>query len=218
MNPAKRTLRVVPEPDAPGPDSPSVWSTESFPLTIGTRPGELAYGLPLQLSEARVADLRRRARERGIPGRVLLRLDVESARQLLRAERLSGIDRRAIAKRLDALSVERPAITTIAQGPLWGYASALRRGGGQTMGLPAALELPVSAEQAAGWSAECNQAGLSLDDWVDVMLDAAPANAERWEAAAAETGRYLADWVLGSVMPMTCAAAAAHVRAGREST
>lgn len=217
MNKAHRILHIVSDNEPRNDDDLTVWAPEAFPLSLGTRPGELAHYLPIQLAEDQVGELRERARNRGIPGKVLVRIEVEAARQLMRAERLSGVERRAIVDRLDSVSLERSALTTAAHGPLWGYAGALRRGADHVgAGLPAGFELPLSVEQAAGWSADALRARLSPSEWVREMLLAAPANATRWEAAAAEGGCYLADWVLGNVMPMTSAAADAHVRAGRD--
>lgn len=217
MSPAKRILQLV---DQQTPDDASLHSLatiETFPLSLCTRPGELAHRVPVSLDEHQATVLRQQARAARVPGRVLLRVAVEAGRQLLHAEKLSGVDRRMIIEHLDMLSLDRPALATTAHSLLWSYATALRFGQSGPVALPTSLELPVSLELAAGWHAEAAMRNVSLDLWIAEMLDAAPGNALRWEAAAAESSCYLAEWVLGRVMPMTSAAAAAHVRAGRDS-
>ena len=53
---------------------------------------------------------------------------------------------------------------------------------------------------AAGWSTAANAFGQTLAVWADRMIFAAPAGVVHWEAAAANAGDSLGEWILTAAL------------------
>jgi hypothetical protein len=143
---------------------------------------------------------RSEARVRGVPGRIWIRLATEASRQLTFLATWLGEPRQNIEERLCEAAAEPTGVVDLDQADLLAYARALRRGDRSVpVGLPEGrFELPVPMEWAAAWATLARDSRLSMDAWITNQLASAPGQALAWEAAAAESGRYLADWALVS--------------------
>jgi hypothetical protein len=54
----------------------------------------------------------------------------------------------------------------------------------------------------AGWTRAAGATNCSLDDWAEQQLRLAPQDPHLWEAAAAEAGRALGEWVYASTLAL----------------
>jgi hypothetical protein len=88
-------------------------------------------------------------------------------------------------------------VTAAAASKQIAYAQALRRGEAQISAAPPfgsmTVLLPDTIRTAWAGAASCK--GMSMDDWIEAQLASAPRQAHLWEAASAEVGRTLAEWV-----------------------
>jgi hypothetical protein len=172
------------------------------------RPGELPGALAIELSVEAAAAANAHAREGRVPVELWLRATIDGARVL--EELAAPGEDAAFARRLDC-SADRELARLGPGGALAEYAlalvrgepgsfSAVRRGGGVELCLPADLEL--------AWRLAASARGQDLASWA-ASLARAPLGAPlRWEAAAAARGQRLAEWCYAVRLRASCVASA----------
>jgi hypothetical protein len=160
------------------------------------RPGELADLLVVALDDHARGKAEKLARAAALPLPLMVVIAVESERALREAAEAGGFDVAELAAALDAVAAEAVILgfDPPAARRLRAYAAAVRSGGYD--GSPSARsELVIAHHVLARWSLVAQATGLTLDAWLSELLGAAETGRERWEAAAADEGQMLAEWI-----------------------
>jgi hypothetical protein len=104
-----------------------------------------------------------------------------------------------LTERLD-LAAEEPIGAVVARAPareLRAYSEALRAGeSGTEEVLDGRVILTPSKTISTAWEHHARDHGLTLGSWVRSQAESRPSGAIPWEAAAAERGQSLAEWML----------------------
>lgn len=181
------------------PSAPRPFEAPSFSLLAQPqRPGDLCESLCVEFPTDALNSARAYATEAGIPLALWLTIAVEAERALQTAAAATGVDADIVAGAADRVAKHphRYDIPPPHARRLASYAEALRTGvpGGAaaTSGSPVALR--VSHLAAAAWSLDAARMGTPLDSWIAAM-PLAPGR-EFWEAAAADGGIQLSEWLL----------------------
>lgn len=157
----------------------------------------------IALSEPSSVQVHERASDSGLPLDLWARLAIEGSRQVERTVDLAEIERCAFAAELDerAAAARHGAISTLACG-LRGYARLLRAAAPVHFDCQPQrkLTLLIPDQLAVGWASAANAAGMAFDVWSSEMILVAPAGIVTWEAAAAEAGDSLGEWILAAAL------------------
>jgi hypothetical protein len=180
-------------------DEPCSFDPPPFSLrTHPQRPGELAELIEVSVDAAEASRVRMAAAAVGVPVELAVYISVEAGRALEEAIEIFGLGEADAVAFLDAAAAE-----THQRGPrhllvrrLEEYASALVRGL-PTIHIDAGrLRAHVPHRVAAAWGHAAAAAGVPFDCWLADAVRRANLDRAPWEAAAARTGRSLAEWVL----------------------
>jgi hypothetical protein len=164
----------------------------------------------LDLPEQVAQDAARRASNTRVPLVLWVRLATEAARHLEDVALALSLGRDEISHWLDqAAQPRRRHATTLTARHLAAYARYLRDG---DPSLPppsaeTALHLLVPDVVVAAWSLGAARSGSDLTAWVADRITNAPAGAVEWEAAAADTGATLGEWIWREAVSLKAPAA-----------
>jgi hypothetical protein len=181
-------------PSASRPFEPPPFSLLAQPQ----RPGDLCESLSVEFPTDALSAARAHAAEAGIPLPLWLAIAVEAERALQAAAAATGIDADIVADAADRVARQgsRYDIPPPHARRLASYAEALRIGvplcAAPTTESPVALR--ISHLTAAAWSLTAARVGSSLNSWI-ARMPLAPGR-ELWEAAAADSGIQLSEWLL----------------------
>jgi hypothetical protein len=164
------------------------------------RPGELPESVVVELS-AEAAQRAEAEAAAGVPAELWLRIATETARH---------VDAVAVTVRLDPTEVfvllADAAATSDSPVPIEArrhraYAAYLRKPRARRR-RPARLrfELALPDQMLAGWSIDAARLGETLAEYVSVRAVRAPDDAVALEAAAAERGYSLGEWIYAAVV------------------
>lgn len=159
------------------------------------RPGDLCDWLEFELeprTSVRLADVAQ------IPLGLWLTIAIEAKRILRSLEMTGSTELEARLDRAARLRVDTAVCRAPARG-LRAYADALRAGaisnGEQATGL---IVLTPPQAMSTAWEQDARRAGLPLGPWLACEAESELADRVAWEAAAAERGQSLAEWILRS--------------------
>jgi hypothetical protein len=156
------------------------------------RPGMAHERIELPLDAPASATISRLMAAERLPTGLLAVIAIESERSLRRAA--GNHDAAALARRLDWAA--RRAVRPVRGSQLGAYAAALRRAEATpTAPRGRRLELLVPYHTLLAWEMAADVIGMGLETWACAHLATARAGRKLWEAAAAERGQMLAEWV-----------------------
>jgi hypothetical protein len=116
---------------------------------------------------------------------------------------IATIDRDSLVDRLDAVSAGADVALVVASaGGHRAYAGLLRRGGdGHSVTSPRSrFSLLLPDQIASGWAITAANLGLPLPVWIGQRIRSAPSGVVAWEAAAAERGNGLGEWIYANAL------------------
>lgn len=159
------------------------------------RPGLAHEELDLVLDSSAAGRLAGEATSDGLPSPLWAVIAIESERALCAAAPTDWA-RRELCRRLDSaarLSVLEPRRDT----RLDAYAAALRHSPAPAhyAGVTTRLTLLVPYHTLLAWEVAADHDGIPLLDWAHSQLVAVGPGRPLWEAAAAESGQTLGEWV-----------------------
>lgn len=192
-----------------------VFAPARFDLRVQpTRPGVAYESVRLTLARDTSSSLSRACAIEGLPAGPWATLVIESARSLRSASALTGIDAAQLAVELDAVA-EAPQCDRAPTGPgrrLIAYARALRAASSrQEKPVASPMVLPVSYVTIVAWQRAAAASQCSVSDWAARLLANLPAGRMAWEAAAAEMGQTMCEWVLAQAASrLSSSSAPAH--------
>jgi hypothetical protein len=190
----QRDLRLVEGEALTRPASSSLPTLASQPF----RPGEMPIVWRLDLPDPVARDVARSASKLRIPVVLWVRLATEAARHVEDVAQALGLGPDEISHWLDqAAQSRRRHPTTLAARHLAAYAGYLRDGD-PSLPPPSAetgLHLLVPDALVAAWSLDASRSGADLTSWVVERITNAPDSAVAWEAAAADAGATLGEWI-----------------------
>jgi hypothetical protein len=182
-------------PPAPPPSaalSPAPFDLSHRPARPGLAHCELVLALEPSLCEAAIAAAAADAQ-----------LVEIWAAWVIESERLLAVlaDRGELAEELDRLAARAPASTPGGAVRLREYAAQLRIRSAAPRSAAASgegegLVVLVPDASRTAWRRAAIEADLTLDAWVTERLRELPRGRALWEAAAAERGESLAEWIL----------------------
>lgn len=144
------------------------------------------------------ARLRQEAAAVGLPVELALYIAIEADRAVDETAAVTGVDRVELIAALDATASEPFArgLRHLHARPLEAYAAALDAGvtAGTDLGGP--LRVRVPHRVAAAWAHQAAGSGVPFERWLADAARRGDTGHPRWEAAAARSGRTLAEWVL----------------------
>jgi hypothetical protein len=162
------------------------------------RPGELPTPVVIRLAPGALRALQAGARAARVPAPLWSRCAVDAARLLEETAKLLALTRLELIAELDRRA-ERIAspVTPAAASKQIAYARALRRGEAPVSATPLFGSLTVLLPDTirTAWACAASRTGMSMDHWIETELASAPRQAHLWEAASAEAGQTLAEWV-----------------------
>jgi len=157
------------------------------------RPGVAHEEIQLVLDLPATRAIHRVATIEPLPIGLLAVIGIESERALQVAAR--DADAAALSRRLD-WTARRGLPLCRRSTRLAAYAAALRAPQSiEAEVLGPTLDLLVPFHTLLAWEIAATAAGLPLNDWACARLEVAGAGRRLWEAAAAERGQMLAEWV-----------------------
>jgi hypothetical protein len=181
-------LRLIAGGRAPG-------SSPAPPLRLDAsarRPGVAHERLELHLDAPASTTISRLLVADRLPIALLAVIAIESERALHAAAR--GRDAGALARGLDWAARRAPPPRRCTQ--LDAYAAALRRAELPTREpSPGRVELLVPYHTLVAWEIAAEAASMRLTEWACARLAETGAGRRLWEAAAAERGEMLAEWI-----------------------
>jgi hypothetical protein len=189
-------LRLVSAaPDPP----PAAYGPAPFDLALQpTRPGTAYEPLVLEPSPDRLEAVQRLAAAEGLPSGAWATLVIESERAISLAAKLLGLSAPDLATAVDGAATAS-CCAQIPRGPggrLAAYARALRRAQARHAAERTTnLLVPVPYNLLVAWSRAATGTGQQPHDWAVAALSTLPRGRVSWEAAAAETGSTLCEWV-----------------------
>jgi hypothetical protein len=192
-----------------------VFAPARFDLRVQpTRPGVAYEPVRLTLAQDTLNSLPRICASEGLPAEPWAALVIESARSLQFASALTDIDLGELAVELDA-AAEAPQCDrapTGTGGRLIAYARALRAAPSRrSEPVSSPMVLPVPYVTIVAWQRAASASEHSVSEWGCALLDGLPTGRVVWEAAAAETGQTMCEWVLAQAASRSsCSSAVAH--------
>lgn len=176
----------------------SAYVAESFDLGVQPlRPGIAHEVVALRLSADQAHAVETAAAAEGLPAGLWAAIVVESERALRAAAEALDSTHRAVEAALDATAAQ---CVTAMPGQrarrLAAYARALRRAAPRTpRSVRGRLDVTVTYHTLVAWERDAASAGVALPAWVMGLLIVMPPGRPRWEAAAADAGQTLGEWV-----------------------
>jgi hypothetical protein len=133
----------------------------------------------------------------GLPLELALYIAVEAEHALDNAAEVVGLARAVLIEFLDVAAADRPERGPRHQfvRPLEDYATAIERGLPH-VDVAGAVCARVPHRVASAWAHAAAAAAMPFDLWLAETVKRADPQRAPWEAAAARTGRTLAEWVL----------------------
>lgn len=162
------------------------------------RPGLAHEEIALWLGHASAERVGSAAAVESIPAALWATITIEAERALRNAAR-EAQSRATLAGRLNA-AARQPFLLPTRRTRLAAYAAALRarHRPPPAAAAPVPLTLLVPYHTWLAWELAACEDGLVVRDWVQAMLEEAPAGRRLWEAAAAERAQTLAEWIAAS--------------------
>lgn len=176
---------------------PSGFDLPPYELSrLPTRPGVSHTEIPLKLPDAVAEAAVSLAASAGLPTVVWLGLAVESERAIAGLG-LSHPASAALRSQLDTLAAGPIDPVMGGAQQLASFARSLRTAprSGKPAGEPTSAKIPYSSRSA--WRLAAIEAEETLDSWAARLLGHATPRRALWEAAAAERGVALPEWILG---------------------
>jgi hypothetical protein len=166
---------------------------DAQPLRPGVAHDELVIVLDERLAEA----VERAAAADGLPTSFWASIVIESERALTTVSDDLGFDNDTLAKGLDAAACRPRFASPAYRGRrLVRYALALRHRAPRRATLPKLrLSLAVAQHTLIAWELTAQTESRLVADWARDRVAATPGRRALWEAAAAESGQTLAEWV-----------------------
>ncbi len=156
----------------------------SVPLGANpVRPGEMPARLVMAVALEHVWP--------GVPVALQAVIAIEAAHAFERVS-ATGLTCAALDR---AAEPTEPVRALIPRPALLGYSEQLLDAGEQPGRFVGELEMLPPSRLLGAWRLAAFDAELELEQWMTVMLDCAPADSLRWEAAAAAQGLTLTEWV-----------------------
>ena len=173
--------------------APATFDLQTQPVRPGLAHEQLELALPresaIAISAAAVAE--------GVPRSLWAGIAIESERAFRAVVAITESRPHDLEAALDEASAEQHPITfALKRKRLIAYACQLReRGAGRSDGALSCLSVPVGYHTFAAWEIEASQAGKVVEAWALELLLVLPTGRTQWEAAAAESGQTLAEWI-----------------------
>ena len=149
------------------------------------------------LSAVAAQSARGEAQRHGIPTELWVRLAVDAARHVSYLADEAGLGIDELHAEMDQAACRRWVTQTLHAAATHAYARRLRAGVDRPYG-PAAcsLTLMLPDQLMTAWTSEAARCALSLSRWIEEMIPCSPRGAPLWDAAAAERGLSLGEWIL----------------------
>jgi hypothetical protein len=209
------SLKLISTP----PDSAApVFAPARFDLRVQpTRPGVAYEPVRVSLEADTLGSLSCVCATEGLGPEPWAALVIESARSLLFACASMDVDADQLVVKLD-VAAEAPRCDRVPAGPgsrLIAYSRALRAAPARAAE-PARspIVLPVPYMAIVAWQRAAAAFGCGVDEWGAGMLAGLPAGRAAWEAAAAEEGQTMCEWVLAQAASCCSRSSAAAHSAG----
>jgi hypothetical protein len=189
------TLRVL---EGGGDQTVEPYAPAQFDLQVHSlRPGMAHERLELALDADHAGAVEAAASAEGIPSELWAAIAIESERALRSAAAATGTTSHHLQGALNDAAVHPPTVTTAQRGRrLAGYARALRTGARATpSGAAPGLVVVVPYHTLLAWELGAAHAGAAVEWWACALLGVMPQGRTQWEAAAAEAGQTLSEWV-----------------------
>jgi hypothetical protein len=194
--PRSGALRLLQGGDEPGVEAyaPVAFDLRMHPMRPGLAHEHLALTLKAPIAEA-VAEA---AHAEALPRGLWAGIAIESERALRVSAANHGVRVAHLQRCLDALSVQAGCPLPGGHGRrLLAYARAIRCG---VTGLPdrlaeESLAVTVAYHTLLAWDREATSEHMDTRSWAQAVLAAVPVGRASWEAAAAQSGQTLAEWV-----------------------
>jgi hypothetical protein len=174
------------------------YTSVQFDLRVhALRPGVAHERLEVALDRDTVSAVEAAASADGVPSELWAVIAVESERALRTAAAATGVARNRLEAALNDAAAHPLTVTAAGHGRrLAGYARALRRGDANTpTGAARGLTIIVAYHTLFAWELEAAHTGASVESWAAALLAVMPQGRLQWEAAAAEAGQTLGEWV-----------------------
>jgi hypothetical protein len=201
QNSMKPNLRALPG-DQLGREAvlASLPTLESQPF----RPGEVPRLLVVDLDRVVSERLDAEAADLGLPRELWLRIAVEASRLLRRAAHLLGVARNEVIRYVEERS-RALNLTTMEAARYDAYAKQIRqgRGSGRRRAPVSRLSIPIPESMVTAWSIDAAADSQTLEEFVNARALDAPAGAASWEAASAERGQSLGEWMFELLVGLT---------------
>lgn len=161
------------------------------------RPGELPDVVQVDFPPNLAQLAQQKAAAAGIPTELWIRIAAEAERHLRTAADLLDLSGSQVADHLDAVASEPlGALAPVSAHRQRAYAKLLRSGqAGPTPPPRNRFTLRLPDQMLAAWTLLASRNSKSTSDFVADLLPTAPRHAVRWEAASAEGGQQLGEWI-----------------------
>ena len=177
----------------------AAFEPDAFDLSVQpTRPGTSHCELVLEVPPGLAEEVRQSAAREGLPPEAWAGFVIESERVL----HFLGGPREQFLERLDTCAHRQGMAIPGGAQRLAEFAKALRATPARDPGRVRRLQttvgrLPVLApyRSISAWRGAAIEARQSMDEWAAAMLAVVPTGRPLWEAAAAERGETLAEWI-----------------------
>lgn len=160
------------------------------------RPGELPESVLVELGAAArlVED---RAAHAGIPAGLWLRLGVEAVRHVEELAEALDLPPTGVLEALDSALEDVPSLAPLEARRQRAYAQQLRAANSSGSRRPhmSRYSLAIPDYMVAAWSIAAAEAAMAISTYVATIVKRVPPRVAEWEAAAAERGQPLAEWI-----------------------
>lgn len=171
------------------------------------RPGEMPEVLLVELGAEAAARTASEVERTGVPTPLWLRLAVEAARHVFAAAARGGISPEQIIGSLDeAAAGSAGSVRAVQSRRHCEYARLLRTASSRRRDwvMPSRyVEVAAPDALLTAWALEAAQVAVDLSEFVSARVVEAPLECVTWEAAAAEEGRSLAEWIYAQTLALT---------------
>jgi len=193
--PRSGALRLLQGGDEPAVEAyaPLAFDLRVHPMRPGLAHETLELTLEAPLAEAVAAA----ASGEALPRELWAGIAIESERALHAAAAAHDVAPERLQRRLDAISAGASCPLPGRHGRrLLDYARALRRGApALPHPAPGPLRVTVAYHTLLAWDRQAGSERIDTESWAQGMLAALPAGRASWEAAAAQAGQTLSEWV-----------------------
>lgn len=172
------------------------------------RPGEMPECLFVVLDIAAAHKTAKEVARTGIPVPLWLRLAVEGARHVAAVAATLVINRTRLEVGLDGAAEKGAGAPELLYSRRQlEYARLLRtaaiHSGRQRALVGRRVEVAAPDQILTAWALDAAGAGVGLDEVVSEYVLEAPTDIVKWEAAAAESGRGLGEWIYAGALALT---------------